>query len=56
MKEFSYECYWDRTVRVICPLFKKAVTFDIVYILSSAYTIDQQHQTLAKYLCPTEFE
>ena len=21
LKEFNYECYWDRIVRVICPLY-----------------------------------
>ena len=34
-------------VRVICPLFKKTVTFDFVYILSSAY-IDQSAPNLGK--------
>ena len=47
MKEFNYECYRDRIVRVICPLFKKTVTFDLVYILSSAY-IDQSAPNLGK--------
>ena len=40
LKEFNYECYRVRIVRVMCPLFKKTVTFDFVYMLSSAY-IDQ---------------
>ena len=56
LKEFNYECYRDRIVRVICPLFKKTVTLDFVYILSSAYMQMSQHQTWAKYVCPTEFE
>ena len=48
LKEFNYECYRDRIVRVICPLFKKkTVTFDLVYILSSAY-IDQSVPNLGK--------
>ena len=37
----------SRTVRVICPSFKKTVTFDFVYILSSAH-IDQSAPTLGK--------
>ena len=32
---------------VICPLFKKTVTFDFVYTLSSAY-IDQSAPNLDK--------
>ena len=32
---------------VICPLFKKTVTFDFVYILSSAY-VDQSAPNLGK--------
>ena len=47
LKEFNYECYWDRIVRVICPFFKKTVTFDFVYILSSTY-IDQSAPNLGK--------
>ena len=46
-KEFNHESNLDRMVRVIFPLFKKAVTFDFVYILSSAY-IDQSAPNLGK--------
>ena len=47
LKEFNYECYRDRIVRVIFPLFKKTVTFDFVYILSSA-DIDQSAPNFGK--------
>ena len=47
LKEFNYECYPDRIVRVICPLFKRTVTFDFVYILPSA-CIDQSALNLGK--------
>ena len=47
LQKFNYECYWDRIVRVIFPLFKKTVTFDFVYILSSVY-IDQSAPNLGK--------
>ena len=47
LKEFNYECYQDRIVRVICPLFKRTVTFNFVYILSSAY-IHQPAPNLGK--------
>ena len=47
LKEFNYECNRDRIVKVICPLVKKAVTFDFVYTLSSAYT-DQSAPNLGK--------
>ena len=35
--EFNYECYRDRIVRVICPLFKKTVTFDCLHYVICIY-------------------
>ena len=43
LKEFNYECNWDR----IAHYLKKTVTFDFVYTLSSAY-IDQSAPNLGK--------
>ena len=37
LKELNYECYRDRIVRVICPLFKKTIIFDFVYTIICIY-------------------
>ena len=47
MEEFNYECYRDGIVRIICPLFKKTVTFDFVYICH-LHNIDQSAPNLGK--------
>ena len=51
LKVFNYECYQDRIVRVICPLFKKTVALDFVYILSSAYCYVHTQLFLDFYMC-----
>ena len=51
LDEFDYGSYQTRTVRVICPWFRKFAIFDFVYTLASA-NIDQPVPNLATIYMP----
>ena len=43
----NYESYWDRMIRIICPLFKKLLYLTLFTLLSSA-NIDQSAPNVGK--------